>query len=44
VIFFPLPREMLLSALVDGKVDLVAAQVPLTPSWLSMLPSAILPG
>jgi len=31
VIFFPLPREMLLSALVDGKVDLVAAQVPLTP-------------
>ena len=31
VIFFPLPREMLLSALIDGKVDLVAAQVPVTP-------------
>ena len=31
VIFFPLPREMLLPALVDGKVDLVAAQVPVTP-------------
>jgi len=31
VIFMPLPREMLLSALVDGKVDLVAAQVPVTP-------------
>ena len=31
VIFLPLPREMLLSALVDGKVDLVAAQVPVTP-------------
>jgi len=31
VIFFPLPRELLLAALVDGKVDLVAAQVPLTP-------------
>ncbi len=31
VIFLPLPREMLLSALVDGKVDLVAAQIPVTP-------------
>ncbi|HEY7027662.1 MAG TPA: transporter substrate-binding domain-containing protein [Gemmatimonadales bacterium] len=31
VIFFPLPREMLLPALVDGKVDMVAAQVPVTP-------------
>jgi membrane-bound lytic murein transglycosylase MltF len=31
VIFLPLPREALLSALVDGKVDLVAAQVPVTP-------------
>lgn len=31
VIFMPLPREMLLSALIDGKVDLVAAQVPVTP-------------
>ena len=32
VIFLPLPREFLLSALVDGKVDLVAAQVPVTPA------------
>jgi len=31
VIFVPLPREMLLPALIDGKVDLVAAQVPVTP-------------
>ena len=31
MIFLPLPREMLLSALVDGKVDLVAAQVTVTP-------------
>lgn len=31
VIFFPLPRELLLPALIDGKVDLVAAQVPVTP-------------
>jgi ABC-type amino acid transport substrate-binding protein len=31
VIFLPLPREMLLSALTDGKVDLVAAQIPVTP-------------
>jgi membrane-bound lytic murein transglycosylase MltF len=31
VVFLPLPREMLLPALVDGKVDLVAAQVPVTP-------------
>src|SRR5688572_29338271 len=30
VIFVPLPRELLLSALVDGKLDLVAAQVPVT--------------
>src|SRR5262245_8568949 len=31
VIFLPLPREMLLPALVEGRVDLVAAQVPVTP-------------
>jgi membrane-bound lytic murein transglycosylase MltF len=31
VIFVPLPRDMLLPALIDGKVDLVAAQVPVTP-------------
>jgi membrane-bound lytic murein transglycosylase MltF len=31
VIFLPLPRELLLPALIDGKVDLVAAQVPVTP-------------
>jgi membrane-bound lytic murein transglycosylase MltF len=31
VIFMALPRETLLSALIDGKVDLVAAQVPVTP-------------
>jgi len=31
VIFLPLPREMLPSALIDGKVDLVAAQLPVTP-------------
>ena len=31
VIFFPLPRDLLLPALIDGKVDLVAAQVPVTP-------------
>jgi membrane-bound lytic murein transglycosylase MltF len=31
VIFLPLPREMLPAALVDGKVDLVAAQIPVTP-------------
>jgi membrane-bound lytic murein transglycosylase MltF len=31
VIFLPLPRETLLSALVGGRVDLVAAQVPVTP-------------
>jgi membrane-bound lytic murein transglycosylase MltF len=30
VIFLPLPREMLLPALIEGKVDLVAAQVPVT--------------
>ena len=30
VICLPLPREMLLPALVEGKVDLVAAQVPVT--------------
>ncbi len=30
VIFLPLPREMLLPALIDGRVDLVAAQVPVT--------------
>jgi len=31
VIFVPLPREMLPSALTEGKVDLVAAQLPVTP-------------
>jgi membrane-bound lytic murein transglycosylase MltF len=31
VVFLPLPRELLLPALVDGKVDLVAAQIPVTP-------------
>ena len=31
VIFLPLPRELLVPALIDGKVDLVAAQVPVTP-------------
>ena len=31
VICLPLPREMLLPALVFGRVDLVAAQVPVTP-------------
>ena len=31
VIILPLPREMLLPALIDGKVDLVAAQLPVTP-------------
>jgi len=31
VIFLPLPRDMLLPALVEGRVDLVAAQVPVTP-------------
>jgi membrane-bound lytic murein transglycosylase MltF len=31
VVFLPLPREILLSALIDGKVDMVAAQVTVTP-------------
>ncbi len=31
VVFVPLPRDMLLPALVEGKVDMVAAQVPVTP-------------
>jgi len=31
VILLPLPREMLLSALIGGKVDMVAAQIPVTP-------------
>jgi len=31
VFFMPLPRDLLLSALVDGKVDLVAAQLTVTP-------------
>lgn len=30
VIFLALPREMLVPALIDGKVDLVAAQLPVT--------------
>ena len=32
VFFVPLPRDMLLPALVDGKVDLVAAQVTVRPA------------
>ena len=31
VVLMPLPRAMLIPALVDGKVDLVAAQVTVTP-------------
>ncbi len=31
VIILPLPREMLLPALIDGKADLIAAPVPVTP-------------
>jgi membrane-bound lytic murein transglycosylase MltF len=31
VFFLPLPRDMLLPALVEGKVDLVAAQLTVTP-------------
>jgi membrane-bound lytic murein transglycosylase MltF len=31
LIFLPLPRDMLLSALIDGKVDIVAAQVTVRP-------------
>ncbi len=31
VVFVPLPRDMLLRALIDGKVDLVAAQLTVTP-------------
>jgi membrane-bound lytic murein transglycosylase MltF len=31
VVYVPLPRDLLLSALVDGKVDLVAAQVTVRP-------------
>ena len=31
VVFVPLPRDMLLPALVEGKVDLVAAQVTVRP-------------
>ncbi len=31
VVFVPLPRDMLLSALLEGKVDLVAAQTTVTP-------------
>lgn len=31
VIFLPLPREMLLPSIIEGRVDLVAAQVPVTP-------------
>jgi len=37
VIFLPLPREMLLSALVHGKVDMVAAQVPVTPEMQKLV-------
>ncbi len=32
VFFVPLPRDMLFSALVDGKVDMVAAQVTVRPA------------
>ena len=35
VILLPLPRELLLPALVAGRVDLVAAQVPVTPELQS---------
>jgi membrane-bound lytic murein transglycosylase MltF len=31
VIFVPMPRDLLLSSLVDGKVDLVAAQITVRP-------------
>ena len=31
VVILPLPRDMLLSALVEGKVDMVAAQLTVTP-------------
>jgi membrane-bound lytic murein transglycosylase MltF len=31
VFFVPMPREMLLSALIEGKVDLVAARLTITP-------------
>jgi membrane-bound lytic murein transglycosylase MltF len=31
VVFIPLPRDMLLQALVDGRIDLVAAQVTVRP-------------
>jgi membrane-bound lytic murein transglycosylase MltF len=31
VVFMPLPRHLLLPALVDGKVDLVAAQITMAP-------------
>jgi membrane-bound lytic murein transglycosylase MltF len=33
LIFLPLPREQLLPALIEGKVDLVAAQVPVTTEF-----------
>ena len=31
VVFVPMPRDMLLQALIDGKVDLVGAQLTVTP-------------
>ena len=37
VILLPLPREQLLPALVAGRVDLVAAQVPVTPELQSQV-------
>ena len=37
VVFVPLPRAMLLPALVDGKVDLVAAQVTVTPDLQKLI-------
>ena len=37
VILLPLPRELLLPALVAGRVDLVAAQVPVTPELQSQV-------
>jgi membrane-bound lytic murein transglycosylase MltF len=33
LVFLPLPREMLLPALIDGKVDMVAGQIPVTPEF-----------
>jgi membrane-bound lytic murein transglycosylase MltF len=37
VIFVPVPRDMLGSALIDGKVDLVAAQVTVKPEFQKLV-------